>query len=72
MLANSEKIIIETRDRARADKVLATRHLVRHLDYVLDNLTGEIIFRLPVDASDSGFNPNVIVVDYETLRRCGA
>ena len=66
VLANSEKIIIETRDRARADKILASRHLVRHLDYTLDNLTGEIIFRLPVDASDSGFNPNVIVVDYET------
>ena len=66
VLANSETITIETRDRVRPDVILAKRRLIRHLDYTLDNLTGEIIFRLPVDATDSGFNPNVIVVDYET------
>ncbi len=66
ILANSETITIETRDRVRADAILDSRKLIRHLDYTLDNLTGELIFRLPVDVSDSGFNPNVIVVDYET------
>ncbi len=66
VLANSETVTIETRDRVRADVVLESRVLLRHLDYTLDNLTGEIIFRLPVDVSDSGFNPKVIVVDYET------
>ncbi len=66
VLANSETITVETRDRVRPDVILNTRRLIRHLDYTLDNLTGEIIFRLPVDATDSGFNPNVIVVDYET------
>jgi len=40
--------------------------LVRYLDYTLDYYTGELIFRLPVDATDAEFNPNVIVVDYET------
>ncbi len=68
VLANSESIIIETRDRVRPDIILESRRLIRHVDYILDNLTGEIIFRLPVDATDSGFNPNVIVVDYETSR----
>jgi len=66
ILANSESITIETRDRVRADVIIESRKLIRHLDYTLDNLTGELIFRLPVDVSDSGFNPNVIVVDYET------
>ena len=66
VIANSETITIETRSRTRPDQILETRTLIRHLDYTLDNLTGEIIFRLPVDVSDSGFNPNVIVVDYET------
>jgi uncharacterized repeat protein (TIGR01451 family) len=66
ILANSETITIETRDRVRADVILESRKLIRHLDYTLDNLTGEIIFRLPVDVSDSGFNTNVIVADYET------
>jgi len=66
ILANSESITIETRDRVRADVIIESRRLIRHLDYTIDYLSGEIIFRAPVDASDSGFNTNVIVVDYET------
>ncbi len=66
LLANSETIIIETRDRVRTDVILESRRLIRHLDYTIDYLTGEIVFRAPVNVSDSGFNPNVIVVDYET------
>ena len=66
VLAQSEEIIVETRDRVRPDIILETRTLVRYLDYTLDYFTGEIIFRLPVDATDASFNPNVIVVDYET------
>lgn len=67
IVANSEVITIETRDRFRADEILDTRVMQRHLDYTIDNLTGEIIFRLPVDVTDPLFNPNVIVVDYETF-----
>ncbi len=66
VLANSESITIETRDRVRPDVILESRRLIRHVDYTLDNYTGEIIFRLPVDVTDSALNPNVIVVDYET------
>lgn len=68
VLANSEVITIETRDRFRSDIVLDVKPLQRHVDYTIDYLTGEIIFRLPVDVTDSQFNPNVIVVDYETSR----
>lgn len=66
ILAQSEEIIIETRDRFRPDVVLERKIMVRYLDYTLDYYTGQLIFRLPVDVSDTEFNPNVIVVDYET------
>lgn len=66
VLANSEKITIETRDRTRSDIIISRLTMIRHIDYVLDNYTGEIVFRLPVDVGDSQFNPNVIVVEYET------
>lgn len=67
ILAQSEEITIETRDRDRPDLVLDRKVMVRFLDYTLDYLTGELIFRLPVDATDFNFNPNVIIADYETL-----
>ena len=66
ILVQSETIVVETRDRFRADVVLDRKPMVRFLDYTLDYLTGELLFRLPVDVSDAEFNPNVIVVDYET------
>ncbi|WP_418152465.1 hypothetical protein AB8615_00005 [Litorimonas sp. RW-G-Af-16] len=66
ILPQSEEIVIETRDRFRPDVILERKVLVRYLDYTLDYLTGQLIFRLPVDATDANFNPNVIVADYET------
>ena len=66
ILPQSEEIVIETRDRLRPDIVLERKVLVRFLDYTLDYFTGQLIFRLPVDATDENFNPNVIVADYET------
>lgn len=69
ILAQSETIIVETRDRVRADIVLERRALTRFRDYRLDYLTGELIFTFPVSLSDAEFNPNVIVIDYETSER---
>lgn len=66
VLVNSETITIETRDRVRPDKILDRKTMIRHLDYRIDYLNGNVIFKLPVDATDALFNPNVIVVDYET------
>lgn len=66
ILAQSETVTVETRDRNRPDVVLDRKIMVRFLDYTLDYLTGQLIFRTPVDVSDFDFNPNVIVVDYET------
>jgi uncharacterized repeat protein (TIGR01451 family) len=66
ILPQSEEIVVETRDRVRPDIILERKTLVRYLDYTLDYFSGKLIFRLPVDATDPNFNPNVIVVDYET------
>ncbi len=66
ILPQSEEVVIETRDRVRPDIILESKTLVRYLDYTLDYYTGQLTFRLPVDATDAEFNPNVIVVDYET------
>ena len=66
ILAQSEEVVVETRDRFRPDIVLNRQIMVRYLDYTLDYYTGQLIFRKPVDVSDIDFNPNVIVVDYET------
>ncbi len=66
MLRSSEIITVETRERLRPDQVIGLRTLTRYVDYEIDYVTGEIFFRLPVDAADASFNPNVIVVDYET------
>lgn len=66
LVRNSETITIETRDRFRPDVILATTTLARYADYEIDFDTGEIVFRLPVPAADAAFNPNVILVDYET------
>ena len=66
LVRNSEIITIETRDRNRPDRVLNSVTLQRFTDYEIDVATGEIFFRFPVDATDTGFNENIIVVDYET------
>jgi uncharacterized repeat protein (TIGR01451 family) len=66
LVRNSETITIETRDRFRPDVTVASVTLTRYADYEIDFDTGEIVLRLPVPASDAAFNPNVILVDYET------
>lgn len=66
ILGQSETVTIETRDRLRPDRILDQRVLQRYLDYDLDYRTGLLVFRAPLDATDNAFNPNLIVVDYET------
>ncbi len=66
LIRNSETITLETRDRFRPDVIVSSVTLARYADYEIDYATGEIVFRLPVPASDAAFNPVVILVDYET------
>lgn len=67
LIRGSERILIETRDRQRNDRVVGTRALLRDLDYELDVDTGLVFFRLPIPVADQAFNPNVIVAEYEAL-----
>ena len=66
ILRNSETIVIETRDRFRPDQIIERRTMTRFSDYEIDYELGTIIFRHPVNASDTSFNPRVIVAEYET------
>ncbi len=66
LVINSEKVIIETRDRFRSEVILASRGLARHVDYNIDYDAGTIFFKEPIYSRDQNFNPVFIVVDYET------
>jgi uncharacterized repeat protein (TIGR01451 family) len=66
IVLNSERIRIETRDRYHSEQILETRELARHVDYDIDYDNGTLFFREPIASRDFGFNPNWIVVEYET------
>jgi uncharacterized repeat protein (TIGR01451 family) len=67
IVPNTETVTLETRDRLRAERVLASRVLLRDIDYDIDYDTGALTFRDPIASRDSDLNPNVIVVGYEIL-----
>lgn len=66
LLAGSDKVRIETRDRLKSDVVLDSQQLSRWADYNIDYDRGEIFFKTPIPSQDSSFNPVWIVVEYET------
>jgi uncharacterized repeat protein (TIGR01451 family) len=65
ILANSERITIEIRDRLRSEIIVERRALSRHIDYDIDYFAGTLRFREPILSRDSSLNPQFIVVDYE-------
>jgi uncharacterized repeat protein (TIGR01451 family) len=65
LLANSERIRIETRDRLRSDRIVETRDLVRNIDYDIDYLAGTLRFREPVLSRSSNLDPQFIIAEYE-------
>ena len=66
IVAGSDRIRIEVRDRFRTEVVVESRELARFLDYRLDYATGELFFKEPVPSRDDRFNPVFIVAEYET------
>lgn len=66
IIANTDQIRIETRDRYRSEKVLSVRALSRHIDYEINYAAASITFREPILSKDADFNPIYIVADYET------
>jgi|CXWL01.1.fsa_nt_gi uncharacterized repeat protein (TIGR01451 family) len=65
ILPNSERVVIEIRDRLRSDRIVESRALVRHIDYDIDYIAGTLRFREPVLSRSSLLDPQFIVIDYE-------
>jgi uncharacterized repeat protein (TIGR01451 family) len=67
IVANSDRLRLEVRDRIRSEVIVDTRTLTRFIDYSLDYFTGTVFFKQPIASRDSSFNPIYIVAEYETL-----
>lgn len=65
ILANTERVRIETRDRLRSDRIIDTKILLRHIDYDIDYLSGSLRFREPILSRSSGLDPQFIIAEYE-------
>ena len=66
IVENSEKVVIQTRDRFRSEVILASRTLARHIDYNIDYDANTLFFKEPIYSKDENLNPIFIVVDYES------
>lgn len=65
IIANSDQVAIEVRDRFRSEVIVERRVLTRFLDYDVDLLAGTLTFKQPVLSRDPALNPQFIVIDYE-------
>lgn len=65
ILPNSERVVIEVRDRLRSDRIVESRALVRNIDYDIDYIGGTLRFREPILSRSSLLDPQFIVVDYD-------
>ncbi|MFY7835722.1 MAG: isopeptide-forming domain-containing fimbrial protein [Novosphingobium sp.] len=71
IIANSEIVTLQVRDRFRSEVIVETKTLERFIDYDIDLLSGTITFRAPVLSRDENLNPRFIVVDYEIEQAAG-
>ncbi len=71
IVLNSETVTIETRDRFRSEVIVSSTALTRFIDYSIDYDSGTIFFKAPVYSRDENFNPNFIVVNYESFETSG-
>ena len=65
ILANSERVTLEVRDRLHSDRILESHLLTRHIDYDIDYVAGVLRFREPILSRSSSLDPQFIVADYE-------
>lgn len=68
LIANSDKVRIEVRDRFRSEVVVESRVLARYIDYSIDYFNGTLFFKQPVASRDANFNPVFIIAEYEVLQ----
>ena len=65
ILANSERITLQTRDRFRSEIIVDEKILARHIDYDIDYERGTLIFRSPVLSRSSSLDPQFIIAEYD-------
>ncbi|MGA9580420.1 MAG: hypothetical protein WBR13_00440, partial [Allosphingosinicella sp.] len=65
ILANSERVWIEIRDRLRSDRIVERRLLSRHVDYDIDYSAGILRFKEPILSRSPALDPQFIIADYE-------
>lgn len=65
ILPNSERVVIEVRDRIRSNRIIDSRVLVRNIDYDIDYIAGTLRFREPILSRTSSLDPQFIVADYD-------
>ncbi len=68
LIANSDKVRIEIRDRFRSEVVVETRPMTRYIDYSIDYFNGTLFFKQPVQSRDQNFNPIYIIAEYEVAQ----
>lgn len=66
ILANSERVTLEVRDRFRPELIISSRELTRFADYDIDLLAATITFAAPVLSRDENLNPQFIVIEFES------
>lgn len=66
IVAHSETVTIETRDRFHSEVVVSSEALTRFVEYSIDYNEGTLFFKSPIYSRDENFNPVYIVVDYES------
>jgi uncharacterized repeat protein (TIGR01451 family) len=66
IMVNSDKIIVEIRDRFRSEVILSSRVMMRFVDYSIDYEAGTLFFKAPIYSRDENFNPIFIVAEYES------
>ncbi len=64
-LVNSEQVHILTRDRYQTAIIISDVMLTRFVDYEMEPLTGQILFKAPVPSLDANLNPISIKIIYE-------
>ena len=67
LVANSERVVLETRDRFHPERLISSRSMSRFSDYDIDYEGGSIFFKQPVPFQDDDFNSVIVVATYETL-----
>ena len=66
IIANSETITIQVRDRLRSEIIIQETEFTKDSDYSIDYIDGSLFFKTSIHSTDEDFNPRYIIVRYET------